>query len=103
MVEDGEELDAVFQALAHAARRGMLRRLVGGDLTISELAAPLHMSLTAASKHVKVLEQAGLIHRTVIGRRHVCRLRPTPLSDAVGWLRFYEPFREISRPPSSPS
>ena len=100
MVEDDETLNAVFRALAHTARRSMLRRLVGGQLTVSELAAPLRMSLTAASKHVKVLEHSGLIHRTIVGRSHVCRLRPTPLSDAVVWLRIYEQFWD-ARPETS--
>ncbi|MFB9876896.1 ArsR/SmtB family transcription factor [Planobispora siamensis] len=92
MVEDKEALDAVFHALAHDARRSMLRRLAGGELAVGELAEPLRMSLAAASKHVKVLEQAGLVQRTVTGRRHVCRLRSGPLSDAMAWLRFYEGF-----------
>jgi DNA-binding transcriptional ArsR family regulator len=92
MVEDDGGLDAVFHALAHDARRTMLRRLAAGELSVGELAAPLKMSLAAASKHVKVLEQAGLVQRTVTGRRHVCRLRPRPLSDATAWLRFYERF-----------
>lgn len=92
MVEDLTELDAVFHALAHEARRSMLRRLAGGELTVGELAAPLHMSLAAASKHIKVLEQAGLVERTVAGRRHVCRLQPRPLSEAAAWLLFYEEF-----------
>ncbi len=48
------------------------------------------MSLAAASKHVKVLERAGLVHRTVDGRQHVCRLEPGPLASAAAWLRFYE-------------
>ncbi|MFI9718972.1 ArsR/SmtB family transcription factor [Streptomyces sp. NPDC052396] len=85
-------LDVVFHALAHDARREMLHRLAAGDLTVGELAAPLQMSLAAASKHLKVLEQAGLVRRTVTGRRHVCRLKPEPLSGAVAWLRFYEHF-----------
>ena len=83
-------MDAVFHALAHEARRAMLRRLAAGDLTVGELAEPLAMSFAAASKHVKVLENAGLVHRTVTGRRHVCRLEPGPLADATAWLRFYE-------------
>jgi DNA-binding transcriptional ArsR family regulator len=87
-----EDLDGVFHALAHEARRGMLRRLAVGELTVGELAEPLHMSLAAASKHVKVLEGAGLVRRTVNGRRHVCRLEPRPLADATAWLRFYEEF-----------
>lgn len=83
-------MDAVFHALAHDARRAMLRRLAQGEQTVGELAAPLSMSLAAASKHVKVLERAGLIQRTVDGRRHVCRLEPGPLASASAWLHFYE-------------
>src|SRR5690242_1152204 len=90
MVEESVGMDAVFQALAHDARREMLRRLSLGDLTVTELAEPLTMSLAAASKHIKVLERAGLVHRTVDGRRHVCRLNPSPLASATAWLRFYE-------------
>ena len=69
-------LDKVFHALAHTGRRDMLRRLAESDLTVSELAEPLAMSLAAASKHVQVLERAGLLRRTVAGRRHVCSLEP---------------------------
>ena len=83
-------MNAVFHALAHDARRGMLGRLASGEFTVGELAEPLTMSLAAASKHVKVLEQAGLVHRTVDGRRHVCRLEPGPLASASAWLGFYE-------------
>lgn len=85
-------MDTVFHALAHEARRGMLRRLASGECTVGELAEPLTMSLEAASKHVKVLERAGLVHRTVDGRRHVCRLEPDPLASASAWLNFYEQF-----------
>jgi DNA-binding transcriptional ArsR family regulator len=92
MVKDVQVLDTVFHALAHGARRDILRRLAVGELTVGELAAPLSMSLAAASKHVKVLEGAGLVQRTVAGRRHVCRLQPEPLSGAAAWLRFYENF-----------
>ena len=80
----------MFHALAHDARRGMLRRLADGELTVGELAEPLAMSLPAASKHLQVLEKAGLVRRTVMGRRHVCRLDPVPLAGADEWLRFYE-------------
>ena len=80
----------MFHALAHDARRGMLRRLAGRELTVGELAEPLEMSLPAASKHLRVLENAGLVQRTVMGRRHVCRLAPGPLAGADEWLRFYE-------------
>src|ERR687897_881356 len=90
MVERSGQLDAVFHALAHAARRDMLRWLAGRELTVGELAEPLEMSLPAASKHLQVLERAGLVRRTVMGRRHVCRLDPGPLAGADKWLRFYE-------------
>jgi DNA-binding transcriptional ArsR family regulator len=83
-------MDAVFHALAHDARRAMLGRLAVGQLTVGELAKPLSMSLAAASKHVKVLERAALVHRTIDGRRHVCRLEAAPLASACQWLLFYE-------------
>jgi DNA-binding transcriptional ArsR family regulator len=92
MVEKQAAMDDVFHALAHDARREMLGRLASGELTVGELAKPLTMSLAAASKHVKVLERAGLVHRTVVGRHHVCRLEPAPLASAAAWLRFYERF-----------
>ncbi|AIF47531.1 ArsR/SmtB family transcription factor [Dyella japonica] len=85
-------LDMVFQALTDATRRAMLRSLAGGDRNIGELAAPFDMSLAAASKHVKVLERAGLVRRLVQGRTHICRLEPAPLAAADEWLRFYEQF-----------
>jgi DNA-binding transcriptional ArsR family regulator len=90
MVEDVAEMDVVFHALAHGTRRDMLGRLAGGELTVGQLAEPLTMSLAAASKHVKVLERAGLVRRTVDGRRHVCRLEAAPLASASAWLSFYE-------------
>ena len=83
-------MDSVFHALAHGARRDMLARLAGRELTVGELAEPLAMSLAAASKHIRVLERAALVGRTVDGRRHVCRLEPAPLASAAAWLRFYE-------------
>jgi DNA-binding transcriptional ArsR family regulator len=91
-VDTNTDMDAVFHALASEARRGMLGRLAVGELTVSQLAEPLSMSLAAASKHIQVLERAGLIRRTVTGRRHLCRLEPGPLRSAQSWLRFYERF-----------
>ena len=70
----------------------MLRRLATQELTIGELAQPLSMSFAAASKHVRVLEQSGLILRKVEGRRHLCRLDPAPLAAAREWFTFYEGF-----------
>lgn len=85
-------LDLVFQALTDATRRAMLRSLTEGERNIGELAAPFDMSLAAASKHVKVLERAGLVRRVVRGRTHICQLEPGPLAAADAWLRFYEQF-----------
>lgn len=92
MVEQATAMDEVFQALSHRTRRDMLGRLAAKDLTVGELAEPLTMSLEAASKHVRVLERAGLVHRTIDGRRHVVRLEAAPLASAAEWLRFYEQF-----------
>ncbi|UEM01951.1 metalloregulator ArsR/SmtB family transcription factor [Skermanella rosea] len=85
-------LDLVFQALADPTRRAMLRDLASGERRIGELAAPFSMSLEAASKHVRVLERAGLVRRQVRGRAHVCRIEPAPLAAAQDWIRFYEQF-----------
>jgi DNA-binding transcriptional ArsR family regulator len=92
MVEKETQLDAAFGALAHPARRDMLRRLAERERTVGELAQPFDMSLAAASKHVQMLERAGMVQRTIDGRRHVCRLDPAPLASASAWLRFYERF-----------
>ncbi len=85
-------LDAIFHALADPTRREMLRNLAARERSVGELAAPFRMSLAAASKHVKALERAGLLRRTVQGRTHLCRLAPEPLADVHAWLRFYERF-----------
>lgn len=93
MVElQSARLDAVFHALSDATRRRMLRELTAGELTVTQLAEPYDMSLAAASKHVKVLEGAGLIRREVRGRVHICSIDAAPLSDAHEWLQFYERF-----------
>jgi len=86
------QLDTVFHALGDATRRRMLRELFSGERTVSQLAEPFAMSLAGASKHVKVLENAGLIFREVRGRTHLCRLDPGPLASAHEWLSFYERF-----------
>lgn len=70
----------------------MLRSLAAGERNIGELAAPFRMSFAAASKHVKVLESAGLVRRRVQGRSHICRIEAVPLAAATEWLRFYERF-----------
>jgi DNA-binding transcriptional ArsR family regulator len=86
------QLDTVFHALGDATRRRMLRDLVAGERTVSQLAEPFAISLAAASKHIKALEHAGLIRREVRGRTHFCRLDPGPLASAHAWLSVYEQF-----------
>ena len=93
MVElQAPQLDSVFHALGDATRRAMLRELAGGERTVGQLAEPFAISLAAASKHIKALEHAGLIHREVRGRTHHCRLAPGPLATAHQWLSFYQQF-----------
>ena len=93
MVEyQANDLDAVFHALSDPTRRAMLKRLTEGENSIGALAEPFEMTLAAASKHIKVLERAGLVRRTVAGRTHLCRLDALPLHAGVEWLRHYEKF-----------
>lgn len=86
------QMNSVFHALGDATRRSMLRELANGERTVGQLAEPFAISLAAASKHIKALEHAGLIHREVRGRTHLCRLAPGPLASAHEWLSFYERF-----------
>jgi|SRR6185369_11098480 DNA-binding transcriptional ArsR family regulator len=90
MVEN--RLDTVFRALADPTRRGMLANLALGEKSIGELAEPFAMSFAGASKHVKVLEDAGLLARRKAGRTHLCTLNAEPLGEADGWLRQWEKF-----------
>jgi DNA-binding transcriptional ArsR family regulator len=93
MVElETSQLDTVFHALGDATRRRMLGELSLGERTVGQLAEPFDISLAAASKHIKALENAGLIRREVRGRTHMCRLEPGPLAIAHEWLGFYERF-----------
>ena len=93
MVElNTSQLGPIFHALSDETRRQMLISLAGGERTVSALAEPFAMSLAAASKHIKVLEGAGLIRREIQGRTHICRLDPEPLASAHEWLSFYERF-----------
>jgi DNA-binding transcriptional ArsR family regulator len=108
MVEQqSAQLDKVFRALADPTRRAILRQLSAGERSIGELAAPFRMSFAGASKHVKTLEDAGLIRRDVRGRTHVCALEARRMEAALDWLRFYERFwthhldlleRELNKP-----
>lgn len=87
-----QDLDQVFHALADPTRRAMVRQLASGQQTVTELARPYEMSLAAASKHLKVLEGAGLMTRIVQGRSHRCSLDARPLAQALAWLRSYTDF-----------
>ena len=87
-----QQIDTVFHALGDATRRRMLDQLANGEQTVGQLAEPYEMSLAAASKHVRALENAGLISREIRGRTHVCRLNPQPLATAHRWLERYERF-----------
>lgn len=84
------QLDSVFHALGDSTRRQMLRDLTDGERTVGQLAQPFSISLAAASKHIKALENAGLIRREVRGRSHLCHLEPGPLASAHKWLNYYE-------------
>ena len=90
MVE--QRLDMTFRALADPTRRGMLAHLALGERSIGELAEPLAMSFAGASKHVKVLEEAGLLSRRKAGRTHIVSLNAEPLAEAQAWLRQWEKF-----------
>lgn len=87
-----EQLDEVFHALADQTRRAMLHRLANQPMTVSELAEPFAMSLAAASKHIKVLERAGLVQRRIEGRTHICHLDARPMHGGMEWIRHYEMF-----------
>ena len=87
-------LDTIFSALGDPTRRAILARLCEGDASVSELAAPHDMSLTAVNKHVHVLEAAGLLTRRKKGRVMHCRLDPSPLKSAADWIAHYQRFWE---------
>jgi len=91
MVEQ-QTLDAVFHALSDPTRRAMLHSLSGSQHTVGELAAPFDISLAAASKHIKVLERAGLVRRRIEGRTHVCSLDAGPMHAGMEWIRHYEKY-----------
>ncbi len=87
-------LDRVFQALSDPTRRAILTRLSRGGATVGEVAAPFTTSLNAVSKHLMVLERAGLLRRRVEGREHHLVLDPEPLQDAAKWIAYYREFWE---------
>ena len=85
-------LDSTFAALSDATRRGILSQLALGESSVSDLAAPYKMSLPAVSKHLRVLQSAGLIARHKDGRVHRCRLTPEPMKSAAEWIEHYKKF-----------
>jgi DNA-binding transcriptional ArsR family regulator len=88
------DLDAVFAALAHPIRRGIVARLAEGDCSVGDLAEPHDVSLPAISRHLRVLEDAGLLEQTPDGRVRRCALQAKPLSAAFGWIVQYRLFWE---------
>ena len=79
----------MMRALAHPARRAIIRQLSGGERNLSELASPLRMTFPAATKHVRVLEEARLVRRRVSGRQQLCRLHAAPLKEAMLWTEQF--------------
>ena len=94
MVNNQARLDRVFSALSDSTRRALVARLARGESSVTALAAPFAMSLPAVSKHLRVLERAGLLARSIDGRVHRCRLVAEPLNRAVSWLESYREFWE---------
>jgi DNA-binding transcriptional ArsR family regulator len=89
---DDDQLDALFHALSHRTRRVLMARLAKAPASITQLAAPFAMSLPAVSRHIRVLERAGLVTREVDGRIHQCSLQALSLKPAQEWLQHYRPF-----------
>jgi len=94
MQQTSQRLDRVFFALSDSTRRSILARLAQGGTTIGELAAPFEISKPAISKHIKILESAGLIDRAISGRQHQCTLTTAGLKTAEEWLNFHREFWE---------
>jgi DNA-binding transcriptional ArsR family regulator len=92
---DGSALDGVYAALSDNSRRSIVWRLAAeGELKVTDLARPFDISLNAVSKHIKVLEQAGLVRRRISGRDHWLSLRSEPLAAAHAWIGLYQRFWE---------
>jgi DNA-binding transcriptional ArsR family regulator len=87
-------LDTAYGALSSDARRAIVRRLLGGEQRVTDLARPFDMSLAAVSKHIRVLEDAGIVRRRVQGRAHWLSLDPAPLAEAADWIEATRSFWE---------
>jgi DNA-binding transcriptional ArsR family regulator len=92
MVYYSTTLDGTFSALADPTRRAIISKLAEGEMPIMEIAAPFDMSLPAVTKHIRILEAAGLVTRRKQGRVRYCRLNAKPLREAAEWLAFYQRF-----------
>ena len=86
------DLSTVLSAISHPSRRAIIAQLVNGPARVTEIAEPFDMSLNAVSKHLKVLERAGLVHREKQGRDHIIEFRGEPLRQVAGWVHEYERF-----------
>lgn len=95
MVTNVRQLDATFHALSDPTRRAILARLAEGEATVGELAVPFPISRPAVSKHLRVLERAGLVDRTRDGRTSRCALDARPMRDAAHWVEAYREFWEF--------
>ncbi len=91
-----QQLDKTFAALSNPTRRNLMERLAAGEATVTELAEPYSMSLAAVSKHLQVLEAAGLVQRRVNGREHFLSLEPRRLASAADWLAHFHEFWDES-------
>lgn len=91
-----EQLDATFIALADPTRRAILARLMTGEASVNELAEPFAISQPAISKHLKILERAGLVSRSAVGTRRPVKIEAAPMKDAADWLEKYRKFWETS-------
>jgi DNA-binding transcriptional ArsR family regulator len=91
-----DPLSVTFAALADPTRRAILARLAAGEASVTALAEPFDMSLPAISKHLKVLQRAGLVMRSRAAQWRPCRLEARPMKDAADWLAFYRQFWELS-------
>ena len=89
-----KQLDQIFRALADPTRRAIMQRLIQGDALVTDLARPFDMSLPAITKHLNVLESAGLLQRAKRGRERHCSLNPEPLQQVAGWIEIYRYFWE---------
>jgi DNA-binding transcriptional ArsR family regulator len=88
------QLDGVFNALGDPTRRAILARLSGREARVTEIAGDFPISLNSVSKHIRMLERAGLVHRAVIGREHLLSLNAAPLAEAQAWIEKYRSFWE---------